>query len=108
MLRGEKRRRLRIDDRIQQLLTQRGLEAAKMDIVKEVAVHADRCGDRIDGAREVLEDLRAEADLAERPEFIRNCRKILNERERLVHHDLHRLGHVAVHGGFFFVASREG
>lgn len=33
----------RLDDRIQQLLTQRGLEAAKMDIVKEVAVHADRC-----------------------------------------------------------------
>jgi len=33
----------RLDDRIQQLLTQRGLEAAKVDIVKEVAVHADRC-----------------------------------------------------------------
>jgi uncharacterized protein (TIGR00255 family) len=33
----------RLDDRIQQLLTQRGLEAAKLDIVKEVAVHADRC-----------------------------------------------------------------
>ena len=33
----------RLDDRIQQLLTQRGLEAAKMDIVKEVAIHADRC-----------------------------------------------------------------
>jgi len=33
----------RLDDRIQQLLTQRGLEAARMDIVKEVAVHADRC-----------------------------------------------------------------
>jgi len=33
----------RLDDRIQQLLTQRGLEAAKLDIVKEVAIHADRC-----------------------------------------------------------------
>jgi uncharacterized protein (TIGR00255 family) len=33
----------RLDDRIQQLLTQRGLEAAKVDIVKEVAIHADRC-----------------------------------------------------------------
>ena len=33
----------RLDDRIQQLLTQRGLEAARVDIVKEVAVHADRC-----------------------------------------------------------------
>jgi len=33
----------RLDDRIQQLLTQRGLEAAKMDIVREVAIHADRC-----------------------------------------------------------------
>ena len=33
----------RLDDRIQQLLTQRGLEAAKVDIVKEVAVHSDRC-----------------------------------------------------------------
>jgi uncharacterized protein (TIGR00255 family) len=33
----------RLDDRIQQLLTQRGLEAAKVDIVREVAVHADRC-----------------------------------------------------------------
>ena len=33
----------RLDDRIQQLLTQRGLEAAKVDIVKEVAAHADRC-----------------------------------------------------------------
>jgi uncharacterized protein (TIGR00255 family) len=33
----------RLDDRIQQLLTQRGLEAAKLDIVREVAVHADRC-----------------------------------------------------------------
>jgi len=33
----------RLDDRIQQLLTQRGLEAAKIDIVKEVAIHADRC-----------------------------------------------------------------
>lgn len=33
----------RLDDRIQQLLTQRGLEAAKVDIVKEVAIHSDRC-----------------------------------------------------------------
>jgi len=33
----------RLDDRIQQLLTQRGLEAARIDIVKEVAIHADRC-----------------------------------------------------------------
>ena len=33
----------RLDDRIQQLLTQRGLEAAKLDIVREVAIHADRC-----------------------------------------------------------------
>jgi uncharacterized protein (TIGR00255 family) len=33
----------RLDDRIQQILTQRGLEAAKLDIVKEVAIHADRC-----------------------------------------------------------------
>jgi len=33
----------RLDDRIQQLLAQRGLEAAKLDIVKEVAIHADRC-----------------------------------------------------------------
>src|SRR5436190_1355826 len=33
----------RLDDRIQQLLTQRGLEAVKIDIVKEVAIHADRC-----------------------------------------------------------------
>ena len=33
----------RLDDRIQQLLSQRGLEAAKMDIVREVAIHADRC-----------------------------------------------------------------
>jgi uncharacterized protein (TIGR00255 family) len=33
----------RLDDRIQQLLAQRGLEAAKLDIVREVAVHADRC-----------------------------------------------------------------
>jgi uncharacterized protein (TIGR00255 family) len=33
----------RLDDRIQQLLAQRGLEAAKLDIVKEVAVHSDRC-----------------------------------------------------------------
>jgi uncharacterized protein (TIGR00255 family) len=33
----------RLDDRIQQLLTQRGLEAARVDIVKEVAIHADRC-----------------------------------------------------------------
>jgi len=33
----------RLDDRIQQLLTQRGLDAAKLDIVKEVAIHADRC-----------------------------------------------------------------
>jgi uncharacterized protein (TIGR00255 family) len=33
----------RLDDRIQQLLTQRGLEAAKVDIVREVAIHADRC-----------------------------------------------------------------
>jgi uncharacterized protein (TIGR00255 family) len=33
----------RLDDRIQQLLTQRGLEAAKLDIVKEVAIHSDRC-----------------------------------------------------------------
>ena len=33
----------RLDDRIQQLLAQRGLEAAKLDIVKEVAIHSDRC-----------------------------------------------------------------
>jgi len=33
----------RLDDRIQQLLTQRGMEAAKLDIVREVAIHADRC-----------------------------------------------------------------
>jgi len=33
----------RLDDRIQQLLAQRGLEAAKVDIVKEVAIHSDRC-----------------------------------------------------------------
>ena len=33
----------RLDDRIQQLLTQRGLEAARIDIVREVAIHADRC-----------------------------------------------------------------
>lgn len=33
----------RLDDRIQQLLAQRGLEAAKPDIVKEVALHSDRC-----------------------------------------------------------------
>jgi uncharacterized protein (TIGR00255 family) len=33
----------RLDDRIQQLLAQRGLEAARLDIVKEVAIHADRC-----------------------------------------------------------------
>jgi len=33
----------RLDDRIQQLLAQRGLEAAKLDIVREVAIHSDRC-----------------------------------------------------------------
>ena len=33
----------RLDDRIQQLLAQRGLEAARLDIVKEVAIHSDRC-----------------------------------------------------------------
>lgn len=33
----------RLDDRIQQLLAQRGLEAAKVDIVREVAIHSDRC-----------------------------------------------------------------
>jgi len=33
----------RLDDRIQQLLSQRGLEAAKLDIVREVAIHSDRC-----------------------------------------------------------------
>lgn len=33
----------RLDDRIQQLLAQRGMEAAKLDIVREVAIHADRC-----------------------------------------------------------------
>jgi uncharacterized protein (TIGR00255 family) len=33
----------RLDDRIQALLAQRGLDVAKVDILKEVAVHADRC-----------------------------------------------------------------
>ena len=33
----------RLDERIQALLRQKGIEAAKVDIVKEVAIHADRC-----------------------------------------------------------------
>jgi uncharacterized protein (TIGR00255 family) len=33
----------RLDDRIQTLLRQKGIEAAQVDIVKEVAIHADRC-----------------------------------------------------------------
>jgi uncharacterized protein (TIGR00255 family) len=33
----------RLDDRIQQILAQKGLEAARLDIVREVAIHADRC-----------------------------------------------------------------
>lgn len=33
----------RLEDRIQQLLTQRGIEAAKPEVLREVALHADRC-----------------------------------------------------------------
>ena len=33
----------RLDERIRQLLDQKGIEAARPDIVKEVAIHADRC-----------------------------------------------------------------
>jgi uncharacterized protein (TIGR00255 family) len=33
----------RLDERIQSLLRQKGLEVAKVDIVREVAIHADRC-----------------------------------------------------------------
>jgi uncharacterized protein (TIGR00255 family) len=33
----------KLDDRIQALLAQKGIEAAKLDVVKEVAIHADRC-----------------------------------------------------------------
>jgi len=33
----------RLDERIQTLLRQKGIEGAQVDIVKEVAIHADRC-----------------------------------------------------------------
>lgn len=33
----------KLDDRIQALLAQKGLEAARPDLVKEIALHADRC-----------------------------------------------------------------
>jgi len=33
----------RLDERIQTILRQKGIEAAPLDIVKEVAIHADRC-----------------------------------------------------------------
>ena len=33
----------RLDDRVQAILTQKGLEVAKPDLAKEVALHADRC-----------------------------------------------------------------
>lgn len=33
----------RLDDRIQALLAQKGIEAGRADLLKEVAVHADRC-----------------------------------------------------------------
>ncbi len=33
----------RLDERIQTILRQKGIEAAQVDIVREVAIHADRC-----------------------------------------------------------------
>lgn len=33
----------KLDDRIQAILRQKGLEAAQLDVVKEIAIHADRC-----------------------------------------------------------------
>jgi uncharacterized protein (TIGR00255 family) len=33
----------RLDERIQALMRQKGIEGAQVDIVKEVAIHADRC-----------------------------------------------------------------
>jgi uncharacterized protein (TIGR00255 family) len=33
----------KLDERIQAILRQKGLEAAQMDVIKEVAIHADRC-----------------------------------------------------------------
>lgn len=35
--------RRKLDDRIQAILAQKGLEAAPVDVAKEVAMHADRC-----------------------------------------------------------------
>jgi uncharacterized protein (TIGR00255 family) len=35
--------RKKLDDRIQAILAQKGLEAAPVDVAKEVAMHADRC-----------------------------------------------------------------
>ncbi len=56
----------KLDDRIQALLAQKGVEAARADLLKEVAVHADRCD-----VSEELQRLRA---------HIGEFRKILSQK----------------------------